>query len=113
MAPAAVGTGIVQTLKLWNATPRFVTLKVIVPTGTFEVFDSLKASSEGLPAMTVMTVALPVAEWAGTAPRESAAGADPVSRTARRATAAPTPPSAGTATRKGKRFICFLLTPWD
>src|SRR4029077_18970470 len=63
VAPAAPGTGIVQTLKLWNATPMFVTLKVIVPVGTIEVFDSLKASSEGLPAITVITLTLLLVEW--------------------------------------------------
>ena len=62
LAPAALGTGIAQTLKLWNATPRFVTLKMTVPAGTIEVFVSLKASSEGLPAITLITLTLPLAE---------------------------------------------------
>ncbi len=33
----------------------FVTLNVIVPAGIDEVFESLNASSEGLPAVAVMT----------------------------------------------------------
>jgi hypothetical protein len=42
-------------LKSWPPRPMFVTLKVIGPAGSAENFDSLKASSLGLPAVTVTT----------------------------------------------------------
>src|SRR5579862_8743092 len=58
-------TGTVQSLNVWNATPWFVTLKMIVPTGRLENFDSLKASSLGLPAVTV-TTATPAAPFVST-----------------------------------------------
>ena len=60
-AAVALATGFAQILKLWNATPMFVTLNVTVPAGTIELFDSLKASSEGLPRVTVMAVTFWVA----------------------------------------------------
>src|SRR5262249_12495763 len=53
---AVVDTGTEQTLKLWKASPRSVTLKITVPPGRFENFESLNASSEGFPAVTVTVV---------------------------------------------------------
>ena len=55
-----IKTGGVQILKSWKASPMFVTLKVVVPAGSAENFDSLKASSVGLPAVTVTTFTLAV-----------------------------------------------------
>src|SRR5579871_1166381 len=45
-----------QMAKVWAIFPAFVTLNTTVPAGTFENFESLNASSEGLPAMTVIVV---------------------------------------------------------
>src|SRR4051812_21211902 len=101
VAASALATGFVQTRKLWNATPMFVTLKVIVPAATIDVFESLNASSDGLPAVTVMTVVLAALTAADFV---CAAGASPVTRAATRPTAA-NAPRAGTEKRKGKRLI--------
>ena len=57
---AVLDTGSLQILKLWKANPMFVTLKMVVPAGSAESFDSLKASSVGLPAVTVTTFTLAV-----------------------------------------------------
>src|SRR5581483_5930634 len=93
---ARLATGAVQSLKSWKATPWFVTLKVIVPTGRFENFDSLKASSVGLPAVTVITVV--AARGAFTF---AAAGPTAVSTSAR--TARQTPPR----TKLNERLRCI------
>src|SRR5437870_5327174 len=107
----ALARGFAQSLKLWNATPMFVTLKVIVPAGTIEVFDSLKASSEGLPAVTVMTLTLGLAAGFTAAERLTAAGADPpVPRAASSPTATQTP-RAGTVNRKRRRLMWFSSLP--
>ena len=53
--PAIIVVGVVQISKSCCATPPFVTLNVTFPAG-IDVFESLNASSEGLPAVTVMTV---------------------------------------------------------
>jgi hypothetical protein len=50
----AVGTR--QITKSWLIFPAFVTLKITVPAGILEIFESLNASSDGLPAETVMVV---------------------------------------------------------
>src|SRR5581483_388201 len=70
----ALALAVVQSLKSCDTAPLLVTLKVIVPIGRFENFESLKFSSVGLPAVTVITVtfgaelfpALPAAEPAVT-----------------------------------------------
>ena len=51
-------TGLVQILKLCVTLPAFVTLKVTVPVGSADDFDSLNASSDGFAIVTVMTVTL-------------------------------------------------------
>jgi hypothetical protein len=56
--------GVVQILKMWPTAPAFVTLNVSEPAGRFENFESLKASSVGLPAVTVITVTFAVACFA-------------------------------------------------
>ena len=105
MTRLALATGFEQIRKLWNATPWFVTLKVIVPGVTIEVFDSLNASSEGLPAVTVMVVgtACGFAVACATAVRLCAAGANPATTAAITATATKAP--TGTVNRIGKRLI--------
>ena len=104
-AAEGLATGVVQTLKLWKATPRFVTLNVTVPVGIIEVFESLKASSDGFPGVTVITEAF-------TATVRCAAGAAPLPNAATIPSPAATePPSAGTASRKGRRLIVFSRLP--
>ena len=49
-----------QTPKLCATPPAFFTLNVIGPGGSSENFDSLRASSDGLPRVTVTTVTLVV-----------------------------------------------------
>jgi hypothetical protein len=51
-----VAAGLAQTLKSWTTLPLLVTLKVTLPTGSDDSFDSLNASSEGCPAVTLTTV---------------------------------------------------------
>ena len=55
---ATVFTGTVHTLKSWLIAPPFVTSNVTLPAGIWEIFDSLKESSDGFPAVTLMTVSL-------------------------------------------------------
>ena len=52
----AFGTGLVQTLKSCTSLPAFVTLNVTVPIAGTDFFESLNASSDGFPAVTLMTV---------------------------------------------------------
>src|SRR5262249_43467359 len=94
-ADAAVATAFVHSLKLWIPAPPFVTLKVIRPAGSFENFDSLKASSVGLPMVTLTMVNLGTAAGFTVELRARAAGADPaptaVSSTTAAQTARPRP----------------------
>src|SRR5690348_16109273 len=105
LARLALATGFEQIRKLWNATPWFVTLKVIEPGFTIEVFDSLNASSEGLPAVTVTVVgtACGFAVACAAAVRWCAAGASAATTAAITATATKAP--TGTVNRLGKRLI--------
>src|SRR4051812_12802525 len=102
-ALAAVATGFVQMTKLWNATPRFVTLKVTVPAGTIDVFDSLYPSSVGFPAVTLMTVTFDVAAASTAAVRVTAAGANAAWRAV--STTTDTPRTGKTIRQGGRPLI--------
>src|SRR3954466_14936554 len=48
--------GVAQILKSCTTFPLFVTLKTTLPAGIIETFESLNASSDGLPATTLIVV---------------------------------------------------------
>jgi hypothetical protein len=112
LAAAALATGFAQILKSWYATPMFFTLKVIVPAGINELFDSLKASSEGLPAVTVMMVTFGFAAGLLAAGPLSSAGVDWAPKAAIKP-ATTQIPRAGTVNRKGRRLICPRASSGD
>jgi hypothetical protein len=53
---ASVSSGFVQTLKLWDACPLFVTVNTIAPARSFDDFESLTETSVGAPTVTEIVV---------------------------------------------------------
>jgi hypothetical protein len=80
--------------------PTFVTLNVTGPAGMFDSFESLNASSDGFPAVTITVAAV----------TRRAADEDPEPRRAANNPATRDKPSAGRTTFKRDPFIIELLS---